>query len=118
MDIPALVEIAKAKKDDVWWLGNNVLYDLCRAYPNHKTPEEIVAKIWLIGRSYAAAIERRKTAHNNDKANNDKFYENVVAAVLKSDLDSNLEKLKCISTINDDTIPEILFVHNSLVDTF
>ncbi len=117
MDIPELVEIAK--KEDVWRLGNEVLYDLCSKYPNHKTPEEIVAKIWLIGRSYAAAIERRKTESEEKKQENDKFYEtDVVNAVLESDLDSNLEKLKGISKINDDTIPEILFVHKFLVDTF
>ena len=42
----------------IWNLGNEMLYQLCRDYPDHKAPEVITAKVWLIGRSYAAAIER------------------------------------------------------------
>ena len=57
--ITAQEVVAALKKNRVWDLGNKVLYDLCSSYPYHKTDEEIIAKIWLIGRSYAAAIERR-----------------------------------------------------------
>ena len=45
-------------KDDPWSIGNQVLYDLCRRYPYHVVDAEIVATIWLIGRAYAASIER------------------------------------------------------------
>lgn len=98
MNTQDLVKIAK--KEDVWVFGNQVLYDLCKSFPNHKTPEEIVAKIWLIGRSYAAAIERRKT--KSIEIENDRFYEEcVVEAVLQSDLDSKLKKFKEFSEINN-----------------
>ena len=45
-----------------WEYGNSVLYRMCEEEPEHKQIDVIVGKIWLIGRSYAAAIERRKNA--------------------------------------------------------
>ena len=54
-----------------WGVGNEALYALCRKYPEHHRVDEIVAKVWLIGRSYAAAIERRRAA---GKSSGDDFY--------------------------------------------
>ena len=42
-----------------WAFGNEVLYRMCRESPLHEDPDVVVGKVWLIGRSYAAAIERR-----------------------------------------------------------
>ena len=70
------------EKNRVWDLGNRVLYDLCSDYPDHKTHEEIIAKIWLIGRSYAAAIERRKSKTTGSEG--DFFYEETVAPIIKN----------------------------------
>jgi hypothetical protein len=53
-------DIDASRRPWPWDLGNSVLYDLCRKHPSHKTADEILAKVWLIGRSYAASIERRK----------------------------------------------------------
>ena len=63
----------------VWDLGNRILYDMCREHPYHRNADEIVAKIWLIGRSYAASIERRKNA----KESSDDFYETVVVPAMR-----------------------------------
>lgn len=54
-----------------WDLGNQVLYDLCRQYPGHTDEQAVIAKIWLIGRTYAAAIERRWT---KSELTGDRFY--------------------------------------------
>jgi len=51
--------LSKAISETAWDFGNQVLYDMCRANPQHKEDRIIIGKIWLIGRSYAAAIERR-----------------------------------------------------------
>lgn len=53
-------EIEAVKKPWVWDIATQVLYDLCRTYPLHTSIDEIIAKVLLIGRSHAAAIERRK----------------------------------------------------------
>lgn len=46
------------EKETYWKFSNDILYDLCKKNPFHKEKEKIIAKIWLIGRSYAASIER------------------------------------------------------------
>lgn len=45
---------------DYWSFGNQILYDMCLKNPSHTNENVIIGKIWLIGRSYAAAIERIK----------------------------------------------------------
>ena len=104
----------KSKK---WMLGNNILYKMCSDHPNHTDPEEIRAKIWLIGRSYAAAIERRtKKKHINDD-----FYDYVVNEFIKfnreNKFDSKLQSLKN-KEFNEDTLKEILSIHKELVKFF
>jgi hypothetical protein len=76
--------VAKAQKKTAWELSNRVLYNLCREHPRHDSREEIVAKILMVGRVYAAAIERRR-----DKIEgSDDFYISTVApAIMKSRLD-------------------------------
>jgi len=74
-------EIEKALADDSGDLGNDVLYRLCREHPLHKTDQEIIAKVWLIGRSYAAAIERRK--NKSSDLPGEKFYASEVAPKIK-----------------------------------
>jgi len=103
--------IQASQKENVWSLGNLVLYDLCKNHPFHKTNEEIIAKIWLIGRSYAASIERRKT---NDETINDDFYSDKVAPIIqKSDIDNWINKCRSSKSIND-----ILQVHHNVTNLF
>ena len=72
-------DIEAARENSVWELGNRTLYDLCRNHPEHKKIAEIIAKVWLIGRSYAASIERRRNADQFG----DGFYEATVAPTIK-----------------------------------
>jgi len=88
----------KITKDDIdyalspspWDLGNQVLYNLCQDYPRHDRGEEIIAKVWLIGRSYAAAIERHK---KNVAITSDDFYETTVVKALKNNKSFSLDKM-------------------------
>jgi len=66
----------RAIGDSAWDLGNQTLYDLCREHPGHRREDEVLAKVWLIGRSYAASIERRRDGRD---AQGDDFYREVVA---------------------------------------
>ena len=84
-------DIDYAMSPTPWDLGNQVLYDLCSLHPQHKTHEEAIAKIWLIGRSYSAAIERRK---NKGDVDGDDFYEKIVGPKLsESNIDTLLSDL-------------------------
>lgn len=107
-----------ARNSDNWVFANKVLYDLCAEYPMHEDKHCIVAKIWLIGRSYAAAIERRK---NKDEISSDDFYYDVVAPeILKigSDLDKRIKKIKTFSCIDINNLSYILETHNILMTLF
>jgi len=99
----------------IWNLGNEMLYQLCRDYPDHKTPEVITAKVWLIGRSYAAAIERGRTMEEDG----DSFYElKVVPKIQASSLDEQIHTVKQFSEIERESIPTILRTHKYLTDLF
>jgi len=63
---------------DPWSLGNQVLYDLCASHPEHRDDRVILAKVWLIGRAYSAAVERRRTLRDTATMG-DRFYTKVVA---------------------------------------
>ena len=105
----------KFAKKNAWDLANKVLYDLCAKFPHHKNKSEVMAKVMLIGRSYAASIERRK----NKRKNYDDFYEDVVAPTLtKSKLDRYLSRLDGEKRIAESNIETILKTHKYLVDLF
>jgi len=108
--------VEKATQPSPWDLGNNVLYELCHNSPGHKNVSEVTAKVWLIGRSYAAAIERRKNKKDND---NDDFYIEVVSPkIISSNIDNWLSKLNGFSDINEASIEYILQVHASVTKLF
>ena len=106
-------------KNKKWMLGNNVLYKLCSNFPGHTNPEEIRAKIWLIGRSYAASIERR--SKKNKKHINDDFYDYIVQKFIKFNkehkFDEKLNKLKN-KKFNEDTLKKVIALHYELTKFF
>ncbi len=98
-----------------WDLGNQVLYSLCQDHPNHDREDAIIAKIWLIGRSYAAAIERRKNAADTS----DNFYETtVVNGIKKSGIDEWLASLPDKMTDPWTELGAIITVHKRLMRRF
>ncbi|EIA1304887.1 hypothetical protein [Vibrio jasicida] len=110
-------QLAKQSLDSSYWdYGNKVLYDLCQSAFEHKEPAKVIAKVWLIGRSYAAAIERRKD--KTEYANED-FYINVVAPkIVASDIDEWLCELKQFTRIDGDSINKVLEVHEKVTQLF
>lgn len=102
-------------ENKLWDLGNKILYDLCENHPLHKRNDEIIAKVWLIGRAYAAAIERRKGSDTD----NDSFYINEVAPRIRaSDIDKYIGKIRKYSSISINNIPAILNTHYRLMRIF
>ncbi|MDP2859717.1 MAG: hypothetical protein Q8P50_17330 [Bacillota bacterium] len=79
MDISSEL-IAKAQEQSLWSFGNQILYDMCQRAPLHTSEVEIAGKVLLIGRSYAAAIERGAgSPHSGDD-----FYLHEVVTKMKS----------------------------------
>lgn len=95
----------------VWDVATNTLYDLCRRHPTHRTIKEIIGKVLLIGRSNAAAIERRR----NVRVLGD-FYElKVGPEMLKAGIDSWFAVLKTNSAPG---CPNSIEIHRKLQDLF
>src|SRR5258708_28165906 len=99
-----------------WDVGNKVLYDLCKKYPRHDKENEILAKVWLIGRSYAAAIERRKK-FNDYKG--DRFHRRIVGPqMLAARIDEWLQPLNKLKQPSLENAGQIIAAHKKLMDLF
>lgn len=108
--------VEQAKQTNAWTLGKQVLYDLCTEYPNHQRDDAVIAKVWLIGRSHSAAIERRK---NEAQVPKDRFYEDQVAPALReSELDIYLNRLRPYQQIDHQNLHDILDSHGYLTKVF
>ncbi len=109
---------AYLKKDSSrWQYGNEILYRMCREDPKHDDPDVIVAKIWLIGRTYAAAIERRKNAEGFAGD----FYYDVVAPAIRTisgDLDSRLAAINDIEIPDENATDLVIETHHLLMKAF
>lgn len=110
------LDIEEYKSNGTWDFGNELLYRLCKDNFKHTDDGVIAAKIWLIGRSYAASIERGRN-NIRDVPNSEDFYKVIVSkAFRESNIDDNLEKLKNVELTNKN-LKLILNTHNDLVKT-
>ena len=98
-----------------WRLANSVLYDMVTKHPHHTNKNEVVSKMWIIGRTYAAAIERRP---NKADTPGDFYYDYVAPKLIESDIDQRINSLRQYQTITSDNLPSILSVHKYLMDLF
>jgi len=92
-------------------MANDALYKLCADNPRHQAPEAIIAKFWIIGRTYAAAIERRRVT--GDVRGDDFYTRKLVPLIKKSNIDARFAKLEIDRANNAATNIEI---HKWLMD--
>lgn len=108
-------DIEYAKGPTPWDLGNDVLYKMCSDHPTHENQGKVISKIWLIGRSYAAAIERRK----NKTDGSDNFYEKFVGPdISNSNIDILLSSLPTNSVDSDSNLTQTVTIHKQVTDLF
>lgn len=92
--------------------ANNVLYDMVRKNPFHNNEDWIVAKFWVIGRTYAAAVERCKHTNSGDF-----YYNSIVPLFRKNNLDQKITNITSrYKEISLDALKEVLALHKELVD--
>lgn len=104
------------REDDPWRIGNDILYDLCRTFPRHVNDAEIIAKVLLIGRVYAATIERGRGDSVGANVSGDVFYtEHVTKAFRNSELDGRLKSLAKFDDIDESSVSEVLDTHGYFV---
>jgi hypothetical protein len=83
--------VKKFRSANTGYLSNEVLYELCEDHPRHDVDAIIIAKVMMIGRVYAAAIERGRESAG---AGGGDFYETMVAPMIRrSPIDRWLEAL-------------------------
>lgn len=96
-------------------LGNDYLYRLCKEHPGHKRADEILAKLILIGRTYAASIERRKLEDQNGPKGDTFLLEKVIPKIKGNE--KQIEEW--MSDVTRQPTPEVCIgVHAKLTDLF
>ncbi len=112
-----LYKAYKNMDNTCWRYGDSILYRMCKEEPRHTEKDVIVGKIWLIGRSYAAAIERRKNATVDDGD----FYQDVVAPKMMEigqELDERIARLRNSNGTIRYEVEQVLSTHKFLTDVF
>ena len=112
-------EIEKYYKSNCINFGDSILYEMCEKNPKHDSKDIIIGKIWLIGRSYAAAIERRKSADAAESSED--FYDTIVANKIyeiHNDLDARIAELNKYDCINEVNLRLILETHGFLTRAY
>lgn len=98
-----------------WSELDAILYKYCEENPRHDNDKVILAKLVLIGRTYAAALERRRDPTESA----DDFYIKHAAPTLRtSEIDVWLADLGDIAHVSRQSLPRILEVHADLVGVF
>lgn len=103
-----------SKKSDTWSYGNDVLYRMCEEKPLHNEKNIVTSKVWLIGRSYAAAIERTKSG-----AKLETIMDKLWAALTpeSESIDKTLQFIKSIPVEEiENNVQTILWAHKQLMD--
>jgi hypothetical protein len=115
--LPTTRQIENCKQNEHWGFGNDILYKMCRDNFKHDKVDVILGKVIIIGRTYAAAVERRRNK-NETVGNGDDFYIKTVAPTFrKSNLDKRLSELKNIKKLTADNLIKVLEVHHYLTTT-
>ena len=105
------ISAQNSKRSDVL---NDVLYNMVKKYPDHKSAESVYAKVQIIGRTYSAALERG--ANHDKETEGDIYWEKIIPALLESGLDELLEINKKVKKITKYNLESILKTHKKLVD--
>lgn len=104
--------ITSAQNPTLWTLSNKVLYDFCQENPDHKNKETSIAKVLLIGRVYAASVERGNKPRDI-VVDNDDFYTKHVARRMTTGMDKAMAPLKALNSqhVGYENLEKILTAH-------
>jgi hypothetical protein len=96
--------------------GNEVLYRMCAEEPSHADIDVVRGKIWLIGRSYSASIERRAGSGFKLGRALEKVYGKNMRCFKV--LDQYIENITGIQVTTNENLDNILLAHKFLVEFF
>ena len=100
--------------------GNEVLYRMCAERTGHGCIDTVADKLWLIGRSYAASVDRQQIEKQPNGSVEDTQYhiERTAWLMIQNGLDDQLDKVKDIDRPTMANIDRILEVHHFLTALF
>lgn len=110
------------------WLGNErgcppfdvlnkMLYDAVITHPSNSDPSAIIGKLLLIGRTYSASVERRKT--NGEVKDERQALEVVIAAaeaIARSKCAQMLDGFALDQRLTSESLSEVVAIHRELCD--
>ena len=108
-----LIKNAIDQYNDYWKWGNEVLYTMCEK--NSFKKGEIIGKIWIIGRSYAAALERTRKLSQEKR---DEIYYNFGKNEQLINIHKKISELKQYKTIDESNKNIICKMHSDLTNIF
>lgn len=100
-----------------WDLANNCIYRLFKENFEHDPAQKIIAKTWILGKTYSVALDRgRKKKNKGEDIDGNTFYSETIPKKIQwTELDDKLNHLKKkFNKIEYGNLKEILSVHNSL----
>jgi hypothetical protein len=107
-------DIARCQKPgQPWDFLNGLLYEMCRRYPDHRDRDKIIAKLQIIGRVYAATIER---GSGPPKRGRDIYVDVVGPAMRRAGLDKLLGALPDGRASWSDRLTAAVQAHRALMD--
>lgn len=100
--------------NDEWRALDEVLYKVCRDFPDHRSKNGIIAKTYLIGRTYATGIERGIKSGGTQGSSLVKLADCFVKHI--ADIDSLIEHAAVVTEpLTREGIAVILTAHGTLV---
>lgn len=102
--------------DDNSGYGNKILYRMCDEQPKHTDLDIIASKIWIIGRAYSAAIERK--AKKQFVEGKDFGREIVAPQIRDSGIDEWIQSVSTIDRLTSENLTASLSCHKNVTDLF
>lgn len=109
-----LIDYKKAQRErlKLYSRVDDVLYDMCREWPDHKNIGTVQAKVRIIGRVYSAGLERKG---ERDRLKG--IYETVAEIFHENRvwIDSEIKELNKFKTLSRSSHERILSAHGNMV---
>src|ERR1019366_2260152 len=93
---------------------------MCEKEPKHEDIDIISSKVWIIGRAYAAAIERGVVGkfRRGLKPGEDFHQKKAAPAIKKSKIDKWIEAVSDIPRLTEENLKRSLECHKRMTDLF
>jgi len=113
--IPFADRLVEVRTNQYWGkVQDDFIYAMCKDHFSHDSEDEIISKIFLIGRAYAANIER------NPKGRIDNVMNRIIDEIRKADFTTLFSQLKNKNypIIRQSNLHEIIQLHSVVNKTF